>query len=225
MDFNPFWKLVWAGRGRGTLGEAPITITRAVRPHNAVGPQMQGNPNPAVIEIDRGGALPHNAGPGPSPPPPYTSARAFVFWSLGLGGSLIPHKCCPLTSEWGLQGKAWPFLFLLHLSEALLVLPCLLSKKDAQLWKKHAWVWISPTGAAGPSWAGHFQLVLRDGGRCSGVSSLEQPNDHTRPFATTLCPKVQSPLEAQYTSWCDWWKQSCSDLLEWPGLLPEKGEH
>lgn len=44
-------------------------------------------------------------------------------------------------------------------------------------------------------------LVLRDGGRCSGVSSLGQPNNHTRRFA--LCPKVQSPLEAQYTSWYD----------------------
>lgn len=38
MGFISLWKLVWVVKGRGTLGEAPITITRAVRPHNAVGP-------------------------------------------------------------------------------------------------------------------------------------------------------------------------------------------
>lgn len=40
-----------------------------------------------------------------SPPPPSTSSRAFVFWSLGLGASLIPGKHCPLNSKLRPLGK------------------------------------------------------------------------------------------------------------------------
>lgn len=93
---------------------------------------MQGNPNPAVIETDRGGTLLHNGGPGPSPPPPCTSSSAFVFWSLGLGGSHSPQML-PINLRMKPLGEALALSLLASSLRNPSGSPLLADRKDAQL--------------------------------------------------------------------------------------------
>lgn len=91
--------------------------------------------------------------------------------------------------------------------------------------RKHPLVWVRPTGAAGPSSAGHLQLELRDGGRCPVVAALRQANGLTRPFAISLYPKYRVLWTLNIHPGM---KQSCSGLWSdldfyqgsWKGWVP-----